>query len=561
MELNELMNAADKYIEENWGTVVDDIASLVEIESVEDLDAAEPGKPFGPGPAAAALDQALKIAANMGFETTNVDGYMGFADLKGESDTQIGIIGHMDVVPAGPGWNFQPFDVTLKDGFLIGRGVLDDKGPSVVTLHAMKLLKDLGVKLPYTIRFLFGTNEETGMNDVPYYRERYADPAFLFTPDAEFPVCYGEKGGFDATVVSATNEETGMNDVPYYRERYADPAFLFTPDAEFPVCYGEKGGFDATVVSAPIEDGWFAEFEGGSATNAVAGQAFCIVNRIVDDLPEAAGITITYEHDKTRIDAVGKSAHASTPEQGKSAIGILVDYVLANGIGNQQEREFLDFVRKVVDFPDGSGVGIATSDEYFGPLTLNGGTIKLENGRFTQTLDSRWPTSTTPEQITAAITALTEPMGASFENTLLMVPFLVKPDTAPIQALLSAYSTTPEQITAAITALTEPMGASFENTLLMVPFLVKPDTAPIQALLSAYNQVTGEDRKPFTIGGGTYAREFTAGASFGPEMPWIEYPEWAGSMHGPDEAIADAQLKEAFKIYAAALHNLEHIQL
>ncbi len=466
MELNELMNAADKYIEENWGTVVDDIASLVEIESVEDLDAAEPGKPFGPGPAAA-LDQALKIAANMGFETTNVDGYMGFADLKGESDTQIGIIGHMDVVPAGPGWNFQPFDVTLKDGFLIGRGVLDDKGPSVVTLHAMKLLKDLGVKLPYTIRFLFGTNEETGMNDVPYYRERYADPAFLFTPDAEFPVCYGE-----------------------------------------------KGGFDATVVSAPIEDGWFAEFEGGSATNAVAGQAFCIANRIVDDLPEAAGITITYEHDKTRIDAVGKSAHASTPEQGKSAIGILVDYVLANGIGNQQEREFLDFVRKVVDFPDGSGVGIATSDEYFGQLTLNGGTIKLENGRFTQTLDSRWPTSTTPEQITAAITALTEPMGASFENTLLMVPFLVKPDTAPIQALLSAY-----------------------------------------------NQVTGEDRKPFTIGGGTYAREFTAGASFGPEMPWVEYPEWAGSMHGPDEAIADAQLKEAFKIYAAALRNLEHIQL
>ncbi len=323
------------------------------------------------------------------------------------------------------------------------------------------------MKLPYTIRFLFGTNEETGMNDVPYYRERYADPAFLFTPDAEFPVCYGE-----------------------------------------------KGGFDATVVSAPIEGGEFLQFEGGSATNAVAGQAFCVVNRIVDNLPEAPGITVTYEEGKTRIDAKGKSAHASTPELGQSAIGLLADYVLANGIGTLKEQEFLRFVQKVVDFPDGSGVGIATADEYFGPLTLNGGTIKLEDGRFTQTLDSRWPTSTTPEEITAAITAITDPMGASFENTLLMVPFLVKPDTAPIQALLSAY-----------------------------------------------NEVTGESREPFTIGGGTYAREFTSGASFGPEMPWIEYPEWAGSMHGPDEAISNEQLQLAFKIYAAALLKLEQSQL
>ena len=467
MELNELMAAADKYIEDNWSQVIDDIASLVEIESVEDLEAAEPGKPFGPGPAEA-LDEALSIAKRLGFETNNVDGYMGYADLPGATDTQIGLIGHMDVVPAGPGWNFQPFGVSLKDGYLMGRGVLDDKGPSVVALHAMKLLKDQGLDLPYTIRFLFGTNEETGMNDVPYYRERYADPAFLFTPDAEFPVCYGE-----------------------------------------------KGGFDATVVSAPIEDGEFVEFEGGSATNAVAGQAFCIVNRRVDDLPEAEGITVTYlDDDRMRIDAKGKSAHASTPELGKSAIGLLADYVLANGIGNQQERDFLGFVQKVVDFPDGSGVGIATSDEYFGPLTLNGGTIKLEDGRFTQTLDSRWPTSTTPEQITESITAITEPLGASFENTLLMVPFLVKPDSAPIQALLAAY-----------------------------------------------NDVTGEDAEPFTIGGGTYAREFTSGASFGPEMPWLEMPEWVGGIHGPDEGVSDAQLREAFKIYAAALFNLEQIEL
>jgi len=133
---------------------------------------------------------------------TNCEGHIGFADLPGETDTQLGIIGHMDVVPAGPGWTFEPFKVTEKDGFLMGRGCLDDKGPSVVALHAVKCLAGLDVARPYTIRFLFGANEETSMADVAWYLENYESPAFLFTPDADFPVCYGEKGGYDGCITS-----------------------------------------------------------------------------------------------------------------------------------------------------------------------------------------------------------------------------------------------------------------------------------------------------------------------------------------------------------------------
>ena len=44
-------------------------------------------------------------------------------------------------------------------------------------------------------------------------------------------------------------------------------------------------------------------------------------------------------------------------------------------------------------------------------------------------------------------------------------------------------------------------------------------------------------------------------------MPWLEYPEWAGGMHGPDETISNEQLQLAFKIYAAALLKLEQSQL
>ena len=207
-----LAGEIDSYLEKNWESIVADIERVVRIESTEDLPAAKPGAPFGPGPRAA-LTEALDIARGMGFEVHDVDGYVGYADLPGESDTQIGIIGHVDVVPAGPGWTVEPFAVTRREGYLMGRGVIDDKGPIVTTLHAVKFWLDKGEKLPYTIRVIFGANEETGMHDVPYYRERFADPAFLFTPDAEFPVSYGEKGLYDATLTSKRFEDGAIIDI------------------------------------------------------------------------------------------------------------------------------------------------------------------------------------------------------------------------------------------------------------------------------------------------------------------------------------------------------------
>ena len=201
MKQAELTTKIDEYLDQNWNSIVEDIRTLVEIPSFEEPELAAPGEPFGPGPAAA-LDKALSIAAGMGFDTANVDGFMGYADFPGKSETQVGIIGHLDVVPAGPGWTFPPFKVTEKDGYLMGRGTLDDKGPVMIALYAMKFWKDQGVEFPYTLRFLFGANEETDLRDVEYYRERFADPAFLFTPDAEFPVCYGEKGGYNGTITS-----------------------------------------------------------------------------------------------------------------------------------------------------------------------------------------------------------------------------------------------------------------------------------------------------------------------------------------------------------------------
>ena len=247
MNHEELTKKIDAYLDDNWDVMVEDIATLVRIPSFLESDKAADGAPFGPGPKQA-LDAALGIAERMGFQTHDAEGYIGFADFPGASDTQIGIIGHTDVVPAGPGWTFEPYEVTRKDGYLMGRGTLDDKGPSMVALHAMKFWKDQGAQFPYTLRFLFGTNEESGMGDVAYYHLHYDDPAFLFTPDAEFPVCYGEKGGFDGLLMSKPLPES-----------------------------------ERVIVS----------FTGGAATNAVPGLADAVVKAKAGDLPDTDRILVT----------------------------------------------------------------------------------------------------------------------------------------------------------------------------------------------------------------------------------------------------------------------------
>ena len=174
----------DAYIAENKEQLLQDIAALVAIDSVEGTP--EEGAPFGKGPRAA-LDKTLELAAGMGLATRNCENYMGYAELAGaDPEKYLATICHVDVVPVGNGWTADPFKMRIQDGWLLGRGVSDDKGPMVVALYALKFLKEQGYELRYPIRALIGDNEETHMQDVEYYLKNYPAPVFCFTPDAEF---------------------------------------------------------------------------------------------------------------------------------------------------------------------------------------------------------------------------------------------------------------------------------------------------------------------------------------------------------------------------------------
>lgn len=127
-----------EYFAQHRDEMIEAICRLVRIRSVGE--AAQPGMPYGPGPAAV-LDEAMRMASAMGFATKDYDHYVGTVDLN-DNETQLAILAHLDVVHEGTGWTVtQPYEPIEKDGRLYGRGTGDDKGPAVASLYAMKAVR------------------------------------------------------------------------------------------------------------------------------------------------------------------------------------------------------------------------------------------------------------------------------------------------------------------------------------------------------------------------------------------------------------------------------------
>ena len=466
----ELAEKIDAYIDEVWKDLTGDIASLIKIESYEDKASAGPGKPWGDGPRAA-LTRALEIAGRLGLDAHDMEGYIGYADLPGASERQIATIAHADVVPAGDGWTMPPFALGRRNGYMFGRGVLDDKGPLVLSLYAAHYFAREAAAgagpLPYTLRCIIGANEETGMADVAHYLEHEEEPAFLFSPDADFPVCCGEKG----------------------------------------YCGG-------TFTSPVIEDGNIIELTCGTVSNAIPSLAVARVATDPDYLPFNENMRVYFEgvidgREVCRLIVTGVGGHASRPEDAVNAGALLVDYILGTGICDGKEREYLELAKRLYDNPDGSDLGIAATDDIFDPLTIASGTINLVDGRLVQTVDCRYPKSTTGDFITKKLLELADQYGVEF------VP-----------------------------------GHNFE------PFLIDPSSDEVSILVDTFNELSGRSDKAFTVGYGTYARFFKNAVGFGPNNSYDKRPRWVGGYHSPDEGVLEDQLKLALKTYIVAISRL-----
>lgn len=180
----------EKYIDNIKDELVSQTCRLIEFPSISE-ECNDAGAPFGQN-AKRALEYTLSIGEYLGFRTKNIDGYCGYIEF-GEGDELVGIIGHLDVVPVGDGWTYEPFQGTVKDGKIFGRGAIDDKGPVIASLYAMKAVMDT-CKIHKRVRLILGLNEEKNWKCIQYYKEHEELPTVGFSPDADFPCIYAEKG-------------------------------------------------------------------------------------------------------------------------------------------------------------------------------------------------------------------------------------------------------------------------------------------------------------------------------------------------------------------------------
>ncbi|WEG73958.1 Sapep family Mn(2+)-dependent dipeptidase [Vagococcus intermedius] len=396
--------------------------------------------PFGAGPKQAIL-KALELAESLGFKTQLINNAMGYAEWGPETRDYLGVIGHLDVVPEGTGWDYDPFDLTEDNGILYGRGVLDNKGPIMSNLYALSVLKELGFVPNKTVRIVFGSDEESGSADIPMYLAVEPAPVYGYTPDCKYPAVYGERGvvGIDIVTRFSDNSATQIE------------SFI--------------GNFDRSSV------------------------------------PDTLNITLkTGEH----LEIKGKRSPSNAPEMGLNTITLFAKQATVSARFNGELATYLSWLSASFhNKHDGSGIGVAFSDQESGTLQLTPYELEITKDQARLSLSIRYPISVTEEKVLSAMTEHLVP------NSDLIVTRRMK-------------------------------STVFDRHHPM-----------LKTMQRVYKDCTGEDGTPVTTTGATYARSMPNILAFGPSFPGQK-----GIAHNKNEYMAVSDLMKNMEIYALTLAEL-----
>lgn len=459
------MHNISRKAEEYLDSAVELLSKLISYPSI--MGTAEENAPYG-RECARVLDFAYDTLKNDGFVVKNFGHHAVTASFD-ERPAELGILCHLDVVPVdGQEWTSDPFKADIRNGRVFGRGAIDDKGPAAAVITAMRIIRDSGVKLSRNVRLILGSNEENGSSDMEYYVKQEKFPPMLFTPDGSFPVINIEKG--------------------MIRYRFC----------------GEYSCGERAVVS----------FKGGSVVNAVPERASAVicgvsadeVNKFIDG-NAFDGILFSVENtdDNTIcINARGKGAHASTPEQGVNAITALAQLISKMGFDNGLGKVIAG-ISEMFPFgeSDGGHMGVKCSDEKSGALTLVLSVAECNDGHYEFMCDCRFPICKRSGDILSVIDERREAYG---------------------------------------------MGGG--AVLTSEPHYADENSEMVRTLLAVFEDCTGKKGECVAIGGGTYVHDTENGVAFGAE--WSD----ENNMHGADEFIGLDELKKDIEIYTEAILRL-----
>lgn len=378
-----------------WDDILADLTEIIAIPSVSSDP--EGIYPFGKD-AASAVDCAMAMADKYGLKAKNVDYYAMHAEI-GEGDGNAVVMAHIDVVPAGDGWDTDPYTCVIKDGKAFGRGVLDDKGAAIVALHCLRALRDEGVKGKRKLRVILGSSEETGMTDMEHYFDSEQKPDMGFTPDGEYGVCNCEKG-------------------------------ILT--------YTASGKNDSRLIKS---------FQSGTVSNAVPDKARCELALNAEEFEKLSAFAETaegkYEIEKTAdgasILSLGTASHAAMPETGVNAASFLVK-LLGDCFGGDALGSFFGHMYQKINIThDGSRIGVAMKDEESGALTFNLGIVTADENNCSLTVNIRYPATKDGDAISRKLQEETEAFSLTYTLLSDSKPLYVPRDSQLVELLSGAY--------------------------------------------------------------------------------------------------------------------------
>jgi len=483
--------------------LIANIQKWVSVPSVQG-EAAGENAPFG-AEVRRMLDMALEDARSFGFEVRDIDGYAGDVRFGAGRET-MGMLAHLDVVPAGDGWRHAPWGGEVDGGKIYGRGTTDDKGPALCALYAMRAVKEAGIPMKDGVRLILGCDEETGMSDMRHYAEKMDMPDYGFSPDAEFPVINIEKGGMNVLISKVTGGEAGAS-IPVYSLYAGERPNVVPAEAKAVIGLGAMRLQDLADRLADIE------------------AAHADFHLSCDEIPG----------NRAEIVATGVNAHGAMPHLGVNAAGMLLIALKELNAGSSTaagggSKEAIAMLADVIGMETtGEKLGIACADELSGALTCNLGILRYE-------ADCPRPPSDAAD-----------PRDGS-----------ARPRIRPASNELSAHldcrypicGDEGKMLGSAVKAVA-PAGMSVRLIGSHAPLHVPAEHKIVKGLLKVYHEVTGLPAYTIAIGGGTYSRMMPNTVAFG-----VCFPGDMDLCHVADEYIDIEKMMLGVKIFAHAIVEL-----
>ncbi len=404
-------------IEQYREQMVEDLQALVRIKSVDELGIDGKPQPFGEG-VQQVFSAMLELGKRQGFDTRRVENFGGHIEFPAQEAGEIGvakpevmaILGHLDVVPEGSGWEFDPYGAEVKDGRVYGRGTSDNKGPLIAALYAMKAVKEAGYLPRKTVRMILGLDEETNWDGMERYLAEVGAPDFGFTPDGQFPLINGEKGTltFDiaAKFAKVPEAEKGLR----LRSMQGGTAANSVPDFAKALVYSDCGYDDirGRVDAFCKETGYRLSCKGRGKSLEIAAE--------------------------------GVSAHGATPGKGLNAISVLMEFLGRLGFAGESAEDFIDFYNRNIGFElNGAGMGCGFCDDISGELVWNTGVISLNEEAAQLTINIRYPISCSDEKVYDAMMPLLNARGYGVVKKSHNPPIYLPEDHPIVQALMASY--------------------------------------------------------------------------------------------------------------------------